>query len=189
MKFLITGCAGFVGMHTALAILRRGDEVLGLDNINDYYAVSLKKGRLLQLTSYEKFCFVEGGVADKSFLGTIFKKDCLERVIHLAAQASVRYSLVSPNAYIESNLVGFGNILEPCRNTSVQHLVCASSSGVYGPNEKTPFAVGDAVDHPVSLYTATKKVNVLMAHSYSYLFGLPIHRIALFYSLRPIGAV
>lgn len=187
MKVLLTGCAGFIGMHTALALLRRGDEVVGLDNLNDYYAISLKRDRLLQLTPHENFRFVEGSVADKSFLDAVFAEYKPERVIHLAAQAGVRYSLLNPSAYIESNLVGFGNILESCRNTSVQHLVYASSSSVYGANEKTPFVVGDAVDHPVSLYAATKKANELMAHSYSHLFGLPTTGLRFFTVYGPWG--
>ena len=187
MKILLTGAAGFIGMHTALKLLQRGDEVIGLDNLNDYYDPALKEARLQQLRPWPKFRFIKADVADTATLLDIFAKELPERVIHLAAQAGVRYSLTNPQAYIQSNLVGFGNILEACRHHKVQHLVYASSSSVYGGNTKVPFAVADPVDHPVSLYAATKKANELMAHSYSHLYGLPTTGLRFFTVYGPWG--
>jgi UDP-glucuronate 4-epimerase len=187
MKILLTGAAGFIGMHTALILLARGDEVIGLDNLNDYYDPALKEARLQQLRPWQKFRFIKTDVADTASLMAIFAREQPERVIHLAAQAGVRYSLTNPQAYIQSNLVGFGNMLEACRHHSVQHLVYASSSSVYGGNTKVPFAVTDPVNHPVSLYAATKKANELMAHSYSHLYGLPTTGLRYFTVYGPWG--
>jgi len=187
MKILLTGAAGFIGMHTALKLLARGDEVIGLDNLNDYYDPALKEARLNQLRPWPKFRFIKADVADTATLLDIFAKEQPERVIHLAAQAGVRYSLTNPHVYIQSNLVGFGNILEACRQHSVLHLVYASSSSVYGGNTKVPFAVTDPVNHPVSLYAATKKANELMAHSYSHLYGLPTTGLRYFTVYGPWG--
>jgi UDP-glucuronate 4-epimerase len=187
MKILLTGAAGFIGMHTALKLLQRGDEVVGLDNLNDYYDPALKQARLQQLQPWSTFKFIKADVADTAALMAIFAAEKPERVIHLAAQAGVRYSLTNPQAYIQSNLVGFGNILEACRHHHVQHLVYASSSSVYGGNTKVPFAVSDPVDHPVSLYAATKKANELMAHSYSHLYGLPTTGLRYFTVYGPWG--
>lgn len=187
MKILLTGAAGFIGMHTALKLLQRGDEVVGLDNLNDYYDPALKQARLKQLQPWPKFKFIKADVADTAGLMDIFATEKPERVIHLAAQAGVRYSLTNPQAYIQSNLVGFGNILEACRHHHVEHLVYASSSSVYGGNTKVPFAVSDPVDHPVSLYAATKKANELMAHSYSHLYGLSTTGLRYFTVYGPWG--
>jgi UDP-glucuronate 4-epimerase len=170
---LLTGAAGFIGMTTALRLLARGDEVLGLDNLNDYYDVRLKEDRLARLTPHANFRFVKLDVGDREGMQRLFAAERFDRVIHLAAQAGVRYSLVNPHAYVDSNLVGFMNILEGCRHQQVEHLVYASSSSVYGGNTRMPFAEHDSVDHPVSMYAATKKANELMAHTYSHLFGLP----------------
>ncbi len=174
-------------MHTTLKLLQRGDEVVGLDNLNDYYDPTLKQARLKQLQPWSKFKFIKADVADTAGVMKIFATEKPERVIHLAAQAGVRYSLTNPQAYIQSNLVGFGNILEACRHHYVQHLVYASSSSVYGGNTKVPFAVSDPVDHPVSLYAATKKANELMAHSYSHLYGLPTTGLRYFTVYGPWG--
>jgi UDP-glucuronate 4-epimerase len=187
MKILITGVAGFIGMHTALKLIERGDDVIGLDNLNDYYDLRLKEARLQQLKHWSRFRFIKADVADTVAVMRIFAAEQPERVIHLAAQAGVRYSLTNPHAYIQSNLVGFGNILEACRHHKVQHLVYASSSSVYGGNTKVPFAVSDAVNHPVSLYAATKKANELMAHSYSHLYGLPTTGLRYFTVYGPWG--
>jgi UDP-glucuronate 4-epimerase len=187
MKILLSGAAGFIGMHTTLKLLQRGDEVVGLDNLNDYYDPTLKQARLKQLQPWSKFKFIKADVADTAGVMKIFATEKPERVIHLAAQAGVRYSLTNPQAYIQSNLVGFGNILEACRHHYVQHLVYASSSSVYGGNTKVPFAVSDPVDHPVSLYAATKKANELMAHSYSHLYGLPTTGLRYFTVYGPWG--
>ena len=165
MKFLVTGAAGFIGFHTAKALLDRGDEVIGLDNVNAYYDVNLKEARLAQLTSRDGFSFTKGDLANKATIDQLFDKHEPERVIHLAAQAGVRYSLTNPGEYVQSNLVGFFNILEACRHQRVEHLVYASSSSVYGGNTHTPYSVHDNVDHPLSFYGATKKSNELMAHS------------------------
>jgi len=165
MKILVTGAAGFIGMSTALRLLGRGDEVVGLDNLNDYYEVSLRKAKARRLTSLPGFRFAKLDVADRPGIERLFAEERFERVIHLAAQAGVRYSLKNPHAYVDSNVVGFVNILEGCRHNQVQHLVYASSSSVYGGNTRMPFSEHDSVDHPVSLYAATKKANELMAHT------------------------
>ena len=187
MKILLTGAAGFIGMTTALRLLARGDEVVGLDNLNDYYDVSLKQNRLNRLLPHPGFRFVKLDVADRTGVADLFAAEKFDRVIHLAAQAGVRYSLQNPHAYIESNVVGFTNILEGCRHAGVQHLVYASSSSVYGGNTKMPFSEHDSVDHPVSLYAATKKANELMAHTYSHLYGLPTTGLRFFTVYGPWG--
>ncbi len=187
MKILLTGVAGFIGMHVALPLLARGDEVVGIDNLNDYYDVNLKAARLAQLTSHPNFRFVPMDVADAPAMATLFSTESFDRVIHLAAQAGVRYSLLNPHAYIQSNLLGFANVLEGCRHGSIEHLVYASSSSVYGGNTKLPFSEQDNVDHPVSLYAATKKSNELMAHSYSHLYGLPATGLRFFTVYGPWG--
>ncbi len=187
MKVLLTGAAGFIGMATALRLLARGDEVVGLDNLNDYYDVALKQARLAQLTAQPGFRFVKMDVADRPGMAALFEAERFDRVVHLAAQAGVRYSLKNPNAYIDSNVVGFMNVLEGCRHSAVQHLVYASSSSVYGGNTKMPFSEHDSVDHPVSLYAATKKANELMAHTYSHLFGLPTTGLRFFTVYGPWG--
>ncbi len=187
MKILLTGAAGFIGMTTALRLLARGDEVVGLDNLNDYYAVSLKEDRLKRLTPHARFRFVKLDVADKTGIAALFEAEKFDRVIHLAAQAGVRYSLQNPHAYIESNVVGFTHILEGCRHSKVKHLVYASSSSVYGGNTKMPFSEHDSVDHPISLYAATKKANELMAHTYSHLYGLPTTGLRFFTVYGPWG--
>ncbi len=173
MKILVTGAAGFIGMHVCELLLARGDQVIGIDNLNDYYEVSLKEARLARLTPAANFRFQKLDVADRAGLAALFADAKPEYVIHLAAQAGVRYSLKNPHAYVDSNLVGFVNILEGCRHHGIRHLVYASSSSVYGGNTRTPFSEHDNVDHPVSLYAATKKANELMAHTYSHLYGLP----------------
>lgn len=187
MKILLTGAAGFIGMATALRLLNRGDTVVGLDSLNDYYDVELKLSRLEFLTPHANFRFVRMDVADREGMEQLFAAEQFERVIHLAAQAGVRYSLQNPNAYIDSNVVGFMNVLEGCRHTAVQHLVYASSSSVYGGNTKMPFAEQDRVDHPVSIYAATKKANELMAHTYSHLYGLPTTGLRFFTVYGPWG--
>jgi UDP-glucuronate 4-epimerase len=187
MKVLLTGAAGFIGMATALRLLARGDEVVGLDNLNDYYDVGLKQARLAQLRAQPGFRFVQMDVADRPGMAALFDAERFDRVVHLAAQAGVRYSLKNPNAYIDSNVVGFMNVLEGCRHGAVQHLVYASSSSVYGGNTKMPFSEHDSVDHPVSLYAATKKANELMAHTYSHLFGLPTTGLRFFTVYGPWG--
>lgn len=187
MKVLVTGVAGFIGMHVAQILLQRGDIVVGIDNLNDYYDPKLKHARLEQLKPYENFTFVEGDIADRQTVENLFSKEKPTRVINLAAQAGVRYSLKNPHAYIQTNLVGFGNILEGCRHHGVEHLVYASSSSVYGSNTHMPFSVHDNVDHPVSLYAATKKANELMAHSYSHLYGLPTTGLRYFTVYGPWG--
>ena len=187
MKILLTGAAGFIGSTATLRLLARGDEVIGLDNLNDYYDVQLKRDRLARLTSHPKFRFVKLDVADRPGIEALFAKEQVDRVVHLAAQAGVRYSLKNPHAYIDSNVVGFMNILEGCRHSQVQHLVYASSSSVYGGNTKMPFSEHDSVDHPVSMYAATKKANELMAHTYSHLFGLPTTGLRFFTVYGPWG--
>ena len=187
MKILLTGAAGFIGMTTTLRLLARGDEVVGIDNLNDYYDVTLKQRRLDRLTSHANFSFVKLDVADRSGMEQLFAAHRFERVIHLAAQAGVRYSLKNPHAYIDSNIVGFTNVLEGCRHNGVQHLTYASSSSVYGGNTKMPFSEHDSVDHPVSLYAATKKANELMAHTYSHLYGLPTTGLRFFTVYGPWG--
>jgi UDP-glucuronate 4-epimerase len=187
MKILLTGAAGFIGMTTTLRLLARGDHVVGLDNLNDYYEVSLKHARLARLTPHPNFSFVQMDVADRAAMEALFKQQKFDRVIHLAAQAGVRYSLQNPHAYIDSNIVGFMNVLEGCRHSAVQHLVYASSSSVYGGHTKMPFSEHDSVDHPVSMYAATKKANELMAHTYSHLFRLPTTGLRFFTVYGPWG--
>ena len=187
MKILVTGAAGFIGMTASLRLLERGDEVIGLDNLNDYYDVSLKQSRLDRLTPHPNFRFYKGDVADREGIEKLFSTEKFDRVIHLAAQAGVRYSLQNPHAYIDSNVVGFMNILEACRHNQVGHLVYASSSSVYGGNTRMPFSEHDSVDHPVSMYAATKKANELMAHTYSHLFGLPTTGLRFFTVYGPWG--
>ncbi len=187
MKILVTGAAGFIGMHVARRLLDRGDEVIGIDNLNDYYDPKLKLARLENLAPYAGFRFARLDIADAPALAAFFAAEHFDRVVHLAAQAGVRYSLSNPQAYIQSNLVGFANILEGCRHNRVQHLVYASSSSVYGANTRMPFSVHDEVNHPVSLYAATKKSNELMAHSYSHLYGLPTTGLRYFTVYGPWG--
>ena len=187
MKVLVTGAAGFIGMHTTLRLLERGDEVVGIDNLNDYYDVTLKEARLARLTDHKDFRFEKLDVADRVGMQTLFARERPPRVIHLAAQAGVRYSLINPHAYVDSNLVGFVNILEGCRHNNVGHLVYASSSSVYGGNTKVPFSEHDNIDHPVSLYAATKKANELMAHTYSHLYALPTTGLRFFTVYGPWG--
>ncbi len=187
MKILVTGAAGFIGSTTTHRLLARGDQVVGLDNLNDYYEVQLKLDRLARLTPHERFSFVKLDVADREGMAELFAREKFDRVIHLAAQAGVRYSLQNPHAYIDSNVVGFMNVLEGCRHNAVQHLVYASSSSVYGGNTQLPFSVHDGVDHPISMYAATKKANELMAHTYSHLFGLPTTGLRFFTVYGPWG--
>ncbi len=187
MKVLLTGAAGFIGMHVAQILLKRGDEVVGIDNLNDYYDPGLKLARLAQLKPYSNFSFVKGDIADRITMEELFAKGHFQRVINLAAQPGVRYSLKNPHAYIQTNLVGFGNILEGCRHNGIEHLTYASSSSVYGANTKMPFSVHDNVDHPVSLYAASKKANELMAHTYSHLYGLPTTGLRYFTVYGPWG--
>lgn len=187
MKVLITGCAGFIGAALALRLLERGDNVVGIDNLNDYYDVNLKKARLERLGPYPGFTSVLMDIADRDGMAKLFAKERPERVVNLAAQAGVRYSIENPLAYIDSNLVGFGHVLEGCRHNDVAHLVYASSSSVYGANTTMPFSVHDNVDHPLSLYAATKKANELMAHTYSHLYGLPTTGLRFFTVYGPWG--
>ena len=187
MRILITGAAGFIGSALAHRLLDRGDEVLGYDNLNDYYDVRLKQARLDRLLAREGFQFVKGSLEDRNALEAAFDDFVPERVVNLAAQAGVRYSLENPRAYIDANIVGFLNILEACRHRRIEHLVYASSSSVYGANRKLPFAVEDSVDHPVSLYAASKKSNELMAHTYSHLFQLPTTGLRFFTVYGPWG--
>ena len=186
-KILVTGVAGFIGSHLSLRLLARGDEVVGLDNLNDYYDVSLKEARLARLIDKRAFRFVKMNLEDRGGLEDLFFKEKFDKVVNLAAQAGVRYSLKNPHAYIESNIVGFMNILEGCRHNEVKHLVYASSSSVYGANETMPFSVHDNVDHPLSLYAASKKANELMAHTYSHLYDLPTTGLRFFTVYGPWG--
>lgn len=187
MKVLVTGAAGFIGFWCCRHLLGQGHDLVGLDNLNAYYDVSLKEDRLAILTESANFRFVKADLADYAAMEKVFGTDHFDAVLHLAAQAGVRYSLTNPRAYIDSNLVGFFNILEQCRQHSIAHLVFASSSSVYGLNAKMPYSVQDPVDHPVSLYAATKKSNELMAHSYSHLFGLPCTGLRFFTVYGPYG--
>ncbi|MDD2711643.1 MAG: NAD-dependent epimerase [Simplicispira sp.] len=187
MHILVTGAAGFIGFHVAQRLLARGDQVLGLDNLNDYYDPALKRARLQQLQGVAGFRFVQGDLADRAAMAALFQAQRFDCVIHLAAQAGVRYSITHPNAYLDSNLTGFGHILEGCRAQGVGHLVYASSSSVYGGNTKMPFAETDAVDHPVSLYAASKKANELMAHAYSHLYGFATTGLRFFTVYGPWG--
>ncbi len=187
MKILVTGAAGFIGMHVAQLLLARGDEVVGVDNLNDYYNPRLKLLRLEQLKPHAGFRFACGDISDRMFVEDLFAAEKFHRVINLAAQPGVRYSLKNPHAYIQTNLVGFGNLLEGCRHNGVEHFVYASSSSVYGANTRMPFSVHDNVDHPVSLYAASKKANELMAHTYSHLYGLPSTGLRYFTVYGPWG--
>ncbi|MGE0098711.1 MAG: NAD-dependent epimerase [Hydrogenophaga sp.] len=187
MHILLTGAAGFIGMHTALRLLARGDTVLGIDNLNDYYDVSLKRARLQSLSGHPGFSFQQLDVANRAAMAQLFAGPRFDAVVHLAAQAGVRYSISHPMAYLDSNLAGFGHVLEGCRAQRPQHLVYASSSSVYGGNTKMPFEETDAVDHPVSLYAATKKANELMAHTYSHLYELPTTGLRFFTVYGPWG--
>lgn len=204
MKILVTGAAGFIGSHVSLYLLARGDDVVGLDNLNDYYDVNLKLARLKRIESYldgsidetvgypevaqkGEFKFVKLDVADRGGMEALFAEEKFDKVVHLAAQAGVRYSIENPHAYIDSNIVGFTNILEGCRHNNVQHLTYASSSSVYGANEAMPFSVHDNVDHPLSLYAASKKANELMAHTYSHLYNLPTTGLRFFTVYGPWG--
>ncbi|AIN57278.1 NAD-dependent epimerase [Pseudomonas soli] len=187
MKVLVTGAAGFIGSHVSRVLLARGWDVVGVDNLNDYYEVSLKEARLAELSACSRFDFRKLDIADRQAMDQLFKTERFARVVHLAAQAGVRYSLENPHAYADSNLLGFLNILEGCRHGQVEHLVYASSSSVYGANETMPFSVHDNVDHPVSLYAATKKANELMAHSYSHLYRIPTTGLRFFTVYGPWG--
>ncbi len=187
MHVLVTGAAGFIGFHVSQRLLARGDTVVGIDNLNAYYDVRLKHDRLARLQEHPSFQFRQLDLADQTGMTDLFSGQCPERVVHLAAQAGVRYSLTNPRAYVESNLVGFMNILEGCRQNRVQHLVYASSSSVYGANTEMPFSVHDNVDHPVSLYAASKKANELMAHTYSHLYQLPTTGLRFFTVYGPWG--
>jgi len=186
-RVLVTGAAGFIGFYVSKRLMERGDEVVGLDNLNDYYDVGLKKARLAQLEGRRGFRFVQTALEDRSGISALFREGRFDRVINLAAQAGVRYSIVNPYAYVDSNLVGFINILEGCRHHHVKHLVFASSSSVYGANTKMPFSIHHNVDHPVSLYAATKKANELMAHTYSHLYKLPCTGLRFFTVYGPWG--
>ena len=187
MEILVTGVAGFIGMHVAARLLQAGHNVAGIDNLSDYYDVRLKESRLKELEPYPNFRFVKMDLADREEVAALFSARKFERVIHLAAQAGVRYSLENPHVYIQTNIVGFTNILEACRHHPVNHLVYASSSSVYGTNKKLPFSVKDTVDHPISLYAASKKANELMSHSYSHLFQIPTTGLRFFTVYGPWG--
>jgi UDP-glucuronate 4-epimerase len=202
MKYLVTGTAGFIGSFTAERLLDRGDEVIGLDSINDYYDVNLKLGRLKRAgidpsvleygkaarsARYKNYLFIKMNLEDRAGIEDLFKRERFDMVCHLAAQAGVRYSITNPHAYIDSNILGFQNILEACRNSKIRHLVYASSSSVYGLNENYPFSTHDNVDHPISLYAATKKANELMAHTYSHLYGIPTTGLRFFTVYGPWG--
>lgn len=187
MKILITGTAGFIGNRLAQRLLERGDEVIGIDNLNDYYDVSLKEARLAKIKDHPNFTDVRINIEDREDMQETFAKHKPDKVVNLAAQAGVRYSLINPYSYIDSNIMGFTNILEGCRHNGVEHLVYASSSSVYGSNEKMPFSVHDNVDHPVSLYAASKKANELMAHTYSHLYDIPTTGLRFFTVYGPWG--
>ncbi|ALD46603.1 protein CapI [Serratia sp. OLHL2] len=187
MKFLVTGAAGFIGYHVAERLLTAGHQVVGIDNLNDYYDVGLKMARLDRLADKPGFRFIKLDLADREGMAALFAEHQFQRVIHLGAQAGVRYSLVNPLAYADANLIGHLNVLEGCRHNKVEHLLYASSSSVYGLNRKLPFATEDSVDHPVSLYAATKKANELMSHSYSHLYGLPTTGLRFFTVYGPWG--
>ncbi|MDH5669597.1 MAG: NAD-dependent epimerase, partial [Nitrospira sp.] len=184
---LVTGAAGFIGFHVIRRLLDRGDSVIGLDNLNDYYDIRLKHARLAQLTPHKEFRFVKLDLANRNGMRDLFANEPVRRVVHLAAQAGVRYSLVNPHAYTDSNIEGFMNILEGCRHSNAEHLVYASSSSVYGGNTQMPFSIHDNVDHPVSLYAATKKANELMAHCYAHLYRIPCTGLRFFTVYGPWG--
>ncbi|RDU23929.1 SDR family NAD(P)-dependent oxidoreductase [Anaerosacchariphilus polymeriproducens] len=186
-KYLVTGAAGFIGYYLSKRLLEEGCCVIGYDNLNDYYEVSLKETRLDLLKNYDKFTFYKGDLADKDYLENVFQQEKIQVVVNLAAQAGVRYSLENPDAYIQSNLVGFANILEMCRNYKIEHLLFASSSSVYGNSDKIPFSVEDKTDQPVSLYAATKKANELLAYSYSHLYSIPATGLRFFTVYGPMG--
>jgi len=187
VKVLVTGTAGFIGSTLARRLLDRGDEVIGVDNLNDYYDVNLKQSRLNRLLDHDGFTDIRASIEDQSTMEAVFKTHQPQRVVNLAAQAGVRYSLINPHSYINSNIMGFMNILEGCRHNNVEHLVYASSSSVYGSNTKMPFSVQDNVDHPLSLYAASKKANELMAHTYSHLYQLPTAGLRFFTVYGPWG--
>ncbi len=187
MRVLVTGTAGFIGNHLALRLLERGDEVIGIDNVNDYYDVSLKEARLARIKDHPNFVEIRASLEDRARIEAVFAEYRPQRVVNLAAQAGVRYSLVNPYSYIDSNISGFLNILEGCRHHQVEHLVYASSSSVYGANTKMPFSVHHNVDHPLSLYAASKKANELMAHTYSHLYGIPTTGLRFFTVYGPWG--
>ena len=187
MKILVTGAAGFIGFHTSRRLLERGDTVIGLDNFNDYYDVSLKEARAAILDEYSDFRMVRLDLADREGIDSLFANESFDKVVHLAAQAGVRYSIENPHAYIDSNIVGTLHILEGCRHNDVKHLVYASSSSVYGANTSMPFSIHQNVDHPLALYGATKKANELMAHTYSNLYGLPTTGLRFFTVYGPFG--
>ncbi|MCX7101441.1 MAG: NAD-dependent epimerase [Methylobacter sp.] len=187
LKILVTGAAGFIGSTLCIRLLERGDEVVGIDNLKDYYDVNLKLARLERLKNHERFKFIKLEIADREAIEGLFAREKFQRVMHLAAQAGVRYSITNPHAYIDSNIVGFINILEGCRHNAVEHLAYASSSSVYGANTQMPFSIHDNVDHPVSLYAASKKANELMAHTYSHLYKLPTTGLRFFTVYGPWG--
>ncbi|MCD8524102.1 MAG: NAD-dependent epimerase [Saccharospirillaceae bacterium] len=187
MKILVTGAAGFIGAFTSKRFVEQGHEVIGIDNLNDYYDVNLKHGRLGWLAEQSGFTFKQVELSDRTAVDAVFAEHKFDRVVHLAAQAGVRYSITNPHAYVDSNLIGFVNILEACRHNEVGHLVYASSSSVYGLNTKIPYSTSDRVDHPVSLYAATKKSNELMAHTYAHLYGLPVTGLRFFTVYGPWG--
>lgn len=187
MRVLVTGAAGFIGNETARVLLERGDEVVGIDNLNDYYDPALKQARLARLAGHNRFSFEMLDLADRNGMARLFADGRFDRVAHLGAQAGVRFSIDNPQAYLDSNLTGFGHVLEGCRRNGIEHLVYASSSSVYGANTRTPFRVEDNVDHPVSLYAATKKANEGMAHAYSHLYGLPTTGLRFFTVYGPWG--
>ena len=187
MKILVTGVAGFIGSALTIRLLERGEEVVGIDNLNEYYDVNLKLARLERLRDYKRFKFIKLEISDKVGVEELFVREKFQRVMHLAAQAGVRYSLTNPHAYIDSNIIGFMNILEGCRHNAVEHLAYASSSSVYGANTNMPFSIHDNVDHPVSLYAASKKANELMAHTYSHLYKLPTTGLRFFTVYGPWG--
>ena len=187
MKFLVTGAAGFIGFHVSERLLAAGYQVIGIDNLNDYYDVNLKLARLDLLKKHPAFRFDKMDLADREAMASLFAREQFQRVIHLGAQAGVRYSIDNPHAYADSNLIGHLNVLEGCRHNKVEHLLYASSSSVYGLNRKLPFSTEDSVDHPVSLYAATKKANELMSHTYSHLYGLPTTGLRFFTVYGPWG--
>jgi len=187
LKILVTGAAGFIGSSLAIRLLERGDEVVGIDNLNDYYDVNLKLARLERLKDYSRFKFIKLEISDRTAMEELFIAEKFQRVMHLAAQAGVRYSITNPHAYIDANIIGFMNILEGCRHNAIEHLAYASSSSVYGANTNMPFSIHDNVDHPVSLYAASKKANELMAHTYSHLYNLPTTGLRFFTVYGPWG--